>query len=79
GGAGEGRSGAQNGILCASGYVAGEGLAGVLVAGYAFAMNLGRAEAPPATAVESLLALGVLGLAAAVLFRAARAGPGGRG
>jgi hypothetical protein len=68
---------AQTGILCASGYVAGEGLAGVLVAGYAFAMGLGRYEAPPATAIESLLAFGVLAFAGWILFRAARAGSGG--
>jgi putative OPT family oligopeptide transporter len=79
GGGGEGVAGIQTGILCASGYVAGEGLAGVLVAGYAFAMDRGRYEAPPATALESLLALGALGLAAAVLLRSTRAGRGAAG
>ncbi|MCI0588588.1 MAG: oligopeptide transporter, OPT family [Planctomycetes bacterium] len=74
-----GGGGVQTGILCASGYVAGEGLAGVLVAGYAFAMNLGRYDAPPATTLENFLALGVLGLAAAVLLRATRAGKGAAG
>ncbi len=76
---GKGGSGIQTGILCASGYVAGEGLAGVLVAGYAIAMRPGGTKAPPASALESLLALGVLGLAAAVLLRSTRAGKGAAG
>ena len=62
----------SSGILCASGYVAGEGLSGVLVAGWALWKGTGGAKAPPSTAIESLLALGLLIAAGALLFRAAR-------
>ncbi len=62
----------EAGILCASGFVAGEGLAGVLIAGLAFARNLGRYEAPPPSPLESLIALAVLFLLGVVLARSAR-------
>jgi len=61
--------GSDQGILCASGFVAGEGLAGVGIAAWAFARDLGRYSAPEATAIESALALAVLGAAAVVLYR----------
>jgi putative OPT family oligopeptide transporter len=58
------------GILCASGYVAGEGLAGVLIAGWAYYSNAGRQTLPPATTVELFSALALLIAAAYVLYRA---------
>jgi putative OPT family oligopeptide transporter len=61
--------GMDAGILCASGFVAGEGLAGVAIAGWAFAKGLGRYSGPEATAVESLLGLLLLAFAAVVLAR----------
>jgi putative OPT family oligopeptide transporter len=63
------RADVEAGILCASGFVAGEGLAGVLIAGYAFARKLGRYEAPAPTVLESVIALAVLLALAGVLLR----------
>jgi len=60
------------GILCASGYVAGEGLAGVLIAGWAYYGNAGRVTLPPATTAELFGGLALLAVAAAVLYRAGR-------
>jgi putative OPT family oligopeptide transporter len=70
-GAKEGEIGA--GILCASGFVAGEGLAGVLIAGWAYWTHAGRHSAPPATSLELLGSLALLLVAAYVLMRASRA------
>lgn len=68
------KSGIEKGILCASGFVAGEGLAGVVIAGWAFATNAGRYKAPAASPTEKLVALAVLAVACVVLFRASTAG-----
>ncbi len=61
-------------MLCASGFVAGEGLAGVLLAGWAYATNATRKELPPATTLQILTSLGLLLVAAVALAKAARAG-----
>jgi uncharacterized oligopeptide transporter (OPT) family protein len=72
----------ERGILCASGFVAGEGLAGVLIAGHAFATGRGRESRPPAIigdgVAESaeIAGLAVLVACGYVLLRAARAGNG---
>jgi uncharacterized oligopeptide transporter (OPT) family protein len=63
----------QNGILCASGFVAGEGLAGVCVVAHAWYTKAGRYTAPEPSALEVTLALGLLLAAVLVLFRSARA------
>lgn len=62
----------ESGILCASGFVAGEGLAGVLVAGWAYATNAGRPQAKSYSSLLELAALCVLAVAAVVLARSAR-------
>jgi uncharacterized oligopeptide transporter (OPT) family protein len=62
----------ESGLLCASGFVAGEGLAGVLLVGWAYYTSAGRYSAPAATNAQLLLALVVLLALAAVLFRSAR-------
>jgi len=67
-------SGVGSGILCASGFVAGEGIAGVANQGWVVAMNLGRYQPPLPSPFESLLALGVLLAAAVLLFQSTRAG-----
>lgn len=69
--AAKGASG-ETGVLCASGYVAGEGLAGVAIAILAF-IN-GSKKTPAATGAEMIVGLVFLGIAAAVLFRAGRTG-----
>ena len=66
------REGSDPGILCASGYVAGEGLAGVALAGWAMYTGQGRYTHPPITLVEGVLALLVLVAAGWVLHRSAR-------
>ena len=63
---------AESGILCASGFVAGEGLAGVFIVGYAFARNLGRYSPPEATTLQALIALAGLAAIGVVLYRSAR-------
>jgi OPT family oligopeptide transporter len=64
---------ADRGILCASGLVAGEGLAGVAVAGYAFATGAVRGGAPAApVGFELALGLALLAAAAALIAYAAR-------
>jgi putative OPT family oligopeptide transporter len=74
--AGKGKeSGASAGILCASGLVAGEGLAGVLVAGFEYYRKASGAvaashEAP--TGFDLALSLGLLVFASFVLVRAGR-------
>jgi putative OPT family oligopeptide transporter len=67
-----GKQQAERGVLCASGFVAGEGLAGVLIAGWALATGRGRETLPPATTLEASLALVCLGGAAIVLARSSR-------
>ena len=62
----------ESGVLCASGFVAGEGLAGVMIAGYAYATNQGRRAADPYSAVEGCLALAVFAVAVVVLARSTR-------
>jgi putative OPT family oligopeptide transporter len=66
------KSAVESGILCASGFVAGEGLAGVLIAGWAFYTKAGRYRAPEPGLLEAWLALAVLLAIAIVLFRSAR-------
>jgi putative OPT family oligopeptide transporter len=66
------RSAVQSGILCASGFVAGEGLAGVLIAGWIYYTDAGRYVAPEAAPGELLLSLAVLLGLSAVLYRSAR-------
>jgi putative OPT family oligopeptide transporter len=65
------RSAVESGILCASGFVAGEGLAGVLIVAWAFYTDAGRYQAPEPSAPEAWLALAVLLALALVLFRSA--------
>jgi putative OPT family oligopeptide transporter len=62
----------EAGVLCASGFVAGEGLSGVLLAGYAFFSGAGRVSVPEATGAESLLGLALIGACAWLLWRSAR-------
>lgn len=69
---GKERIDAENGVLCASGFVAGEGLAGVLIAAYAWATAAGRHSAPAAALGESLAALAVFAIAIVVLARSTR-------
>lgn len=72
----EGKQGAstpvERGILCASGFVAGEGLAGVLLSGWAFWQNLGRVKVPAPSLAETWISLGLLVFACVILFRAGR-------
>jgi putative OPT family oligopeptide transporter len=69
---GQGKSAVESGILCASGFVAGEGLAGVMIAGWAIYTKAGRYTAPEPSLAEAALALGVLLAVALVLHRSAR-------
>jgi uncharacterized oligopeptide transporter (OPT) family protein len=62
----------QTGVLCASGFVAGEGLAGVLIAGYAWQTGAGRYQDPARMPWESWAALGVFAIAVVVLARSVR-------
>ncbi|HEX6812864.1 MAG TPA: oligopeptide transporter, OPT family [Planctomycetota bacterium] len=62
----------ESGVLCASGYVAGEGLAGVLIAGYAWQTGAGRHQEPARMPWESWAALAVFALAVVVLARSVR-------
>jgi putative OPT family oligopeptide transporter len=73
---GAGRTTVERGILCASGFVAGEGLAGVLIAAHAFATGRGREKLPPPTDWESRAGLVVLLACAYLLFRSARVAGG---
>jgi putative OPT family oligopeptide transporter len=66
------RGSIESGILCASGFVAGEGLAGVLIAGWAFYSGAGRYRGPEPSTSELWLALGMLTAVAWVLYRSAR-------
>lgn len=63
---------AEKGVLCASGFVAGEGLAGVLVAGWAYATDAGRPEKREYSGLLELAALGLLFASAVVLARSTR-------
>jgi uncharacterized oligopeptide transporter (OPT) family protein len=62
----------ESGVLCASGFVAGEGLAGVLVVGWAFYTNAKRYEAPAPGTLQIVLALVVLLGILVALARSAR-------
>ncbi|HEU4418775.1 MAG TPA: oligopeptide transporter, OPT family, partial [Planctomycetota bacterium] len=62
----------ESGVLCASGFVAGEGLAGVLIAGWAYATRAGRHVEPARASWESWAALAVFAIAVVVLARSAR-------
>jgi putative OPT family oligopeptide transporter len=62
----------ERGVLCASGFVAGEGLAGVGIAGWAFGTGAGRYSAPDPSTAERVLALSLLALVVAVLARSTR-------
>lgn len=66
------RSNLETGVLCASGFVAGEGLAGVFIAGWAFYQNLGRFKAPEPELPELVGALALIGIACAVLYVSGR-------
>jgi putative OPT family oligopeptide transporter len=63
----------ESGVLCASGFVAGEGLAGVLLAAYAYFSGAGRVRIPEATPAESVVGLALLGVCAWLLLRSTRA------
>jgi putative OPT family oligopeptide transporter len=62
----------EAGILCASGFVAGEGLAGVLLVGYAYFAGIGRIALPAPGALEQLGGLALVVAAAVVILLAAR-------
>ena len=62
----------ESGVLCASGFVAGEGLAGVLVAAYAWLSDAGRYLPPPHGALSAFSAIAVFSIAIVVLARSAR-------
>ncbi len=63
---------AESGVLCASGFVAGEGLAGVLIAGWAYATNATRHQEPQRAPWEAFAALAVFTIAIVVLARSTR-------
>lgn len=62
----------ESGVLCASGFVAGEGLAGVLIAGHAAATGAGRYQPPPREPWEAWAALAVFAVAVVMLHRSTR-------
>jgi putative OPT family oligopeptide transporter len=62
----------ESGILCASGLVAGVGLAGVLLAAYAYFTGAGAIKAPAATVGEEIAGLVLVALASALLLRSGR-------
>jgi len=64
----------ERGVLCASGFVAGEGLAGVLVIAWSYYTDAGRYSAPAPSGLEAGLALGLLGVVVLVLVRSVRSG-----
>lgn len=66
----------EAGVLCASGFVAGEGLAGVLVAAHSLATGAGKPAAHAWTGFEMLLGLALLVISGAVLWRATRKSAG---
>jgi hypothetical protein len=63
---------AEAGILCASGLVAGEGLAGVFVAGRALAAGGVKAAVPPYGAFQIALSIALLVAAGWLVHRASR-------
>ncbi|MBL8841777.1 MAG: oligopeptide transporter, OPT family [Planctomycetes bacterium] len=63
----------EGGVLCASGFVAGVGLAGVTLVGYAFAADSKRlGELPHPNGAENVAALLLLAVASFLLVRAGR-------
>lgn len=62
----------ESGILCASGFVAGEGLAGVLVAGRELLREGPKAAAAAFGTLEVVLAVGLLVVAGALVYRSTR-------
>ena len=74
--AGGEKSPLENGVLCASGFVAGEGLAGVVLAACAFLSGAGRQKLPAATAGESVVGLAIVAACALLLLRSARRSKG---
>ncbi len=68
-----GKASADRGVLCASGFVAGEGLAGVLIAAWALLQGRGRVSPPEATGLEIAYGLACVLLAVWWLRRSARA------
>ncbi len=69
---GKDRADAESGVLCASGFVAGEGLAGVGIAAWAYLSNAGRHKTADYSAIEGFAALGVFAIAVVVLVRSTR-------
>ena len=65
----------ERGVLCASGFVAGEGLAGVVLAAYAYFSGAGRLKLPEASAGESVVGLALVAACALLLLRSARRTP----
>ncbi len=64
----------EAGVLCASGFVAGEGLAGVFIVGWAVLKQLGRYQASEPTLAQIVVAVAVLlGIAFVLLRSTARA------
>jgi putative OPT family oligopeptide transporter len=66
------RTDVESGILCASGFVAGEGLAGVGIAGWAYVKNLGRQPGVEAGAWSAWLSVILLLSVCFVLYRSTR-------
>ena len=63
----------EGGVLCASGFVAGVGLAGVALVAWAFAKDAKRVGAlPHPTGTEQLVAIALLVVASALLVKASR-------
>jgi putative OPT family oligopeptide transporter len=58
----------ERGILCASGFVAGEGLAGVLIAGYTFWLQLANPDAPKPVPAPLIANPGLQGAAGIVIL-----------
>ncbi|MBL9079401.1 MAG: oligopeptide transporter, OPT family [Planctomycetes bacterium] len=63
---------AESGVLCASGFVAGEGLAGVGIAAWAYFAGSGRYTPPPFAPSAAIAALAVFAVAVVVLYRSTR-------
>jgi len=63
----------EGGVLCASGFVAGVGLAGVALVAWAFWKESKKVEGlPRPTAIENLVALALLAVASVLLVKASR-------
>lgn len=65
----KGRVDVESGILCASGFVAGEGLAGVGIAAWAYATHQGRMKGVEGTLFSSSGSLVLLALVCCLLYR----------